>query len=208
MKLYKSILSAATISLGLCTASCSSEWLDITNNTQDPVEDYFSTEANIQQAVVAAYDPLHWFDYANNYTGLNIYPEVLADQCFPGGGDVNDMNQWKVLFNFSATANQVMIDNYSNAYSGVKRCNDAIKYMTDYWKPETQKELDNREYYKAQVLALRVFFYNQLWKWWGNIAYYTENLSGDFLAPQYTATEVYEAMIADLEEVIAGNHLP
>ena len=208
MKLYKFILSAATISLGVCMASCSSEWLDITNNTQDPVEDYFSTEANIQQAVVAAYDPLHWFDYANNYTGLNIYPEVLADQCFPGGGDVNDMNQWKVLFNFSATANQVMIDNYSNAYSGVKRCNDAIKYMTDYWKPETQKELDNREYYKAQVLALRVFFYNQLWKWWGNIAYYTENLSGDFLAPQYTATEVYEAMIADLEEVIAGNHLP
>lgn len=208
MKLNKFILASAIAGFGLGLGSCSSDWLDISNKTEDPVEDYFNNEANIQQAVVAAYDPLHWFDYANNYTGLNIYPEVLADQCYPGGGDVGDMNQWKVIYNFSATANVVLSENYTNAYSGVKRCNDAIHYMYDYWKPQTDQELKNREYYHSQVLALRVFFYNQLWHWWGNIAYYTENPSGDFIVPQYTADEVYEFMITDLEKVIAANNLP
>ncbi len=198
--------SIAAISSGL--TSCGSDWLDITNNTQDTVEDYYTTDANIFQAVVAAYDPLHWFDYANNYTGLNIYPEVLADQVFPGGGDVNDMDQWKGVFNFSITATKVLDTNYSNAYSGVKRCIDAIHYMNDYWKPETATELANRDRYESEVLALRVFYYNQLWHWWGNIAYYTEPMGGDFLAPQYTADEVYEFMIEDLEKVIADNKLP
>ena len=162
MKLNKYLLTVALAGMGLSLTSCGSEWLEINNNTQDPVEEYYKKESNIQQAIVAAYDPLHWFDYANNYCGINIYPEVLADQCFPGGGDVNDMNQWKMVFNFNVTPTVVLSTNYSNAYSGVKRCNDAIHYMYTYWQPETAKDLANRDYYESQALALRAFFYNYL----------------------------------------------
>lgn len=208
MKISKYILigSVAVLSAGL--TSCGSDWLEITNNTQDTVEDYYTTDANIFQAVVAAYDPLHWFDYANNYTGFNIYPEIVADQCYPGGGDVNDMNQWKQVFNFEVTPTVVLDTNYSNAYSGVKRCIDALHYMFDYWTPETDEELAHRARYEAEVTALRVFYYNHLWHWWGNIPYYTEPMGGDFIAPQLTADEVYDAMIKDLEKVIADNKLP
>ncbi|MDE5875529.1 MAG: RagB/SusD family nutrient uptake outer membrane protein, partial [Muribaculaceae bacterium] len=207
MKPYKYILSIALAGMGFGLSSCGSEWLDINDNTQEPVEDYYTKEANIQQAIVAAYDPLHWFDFANNYCGMNIYPEVLADQVLPGGGDVSDMNQWKDVFNFNVAPTVVLKDNYSNAYSGVKRCNDAIFYMYNYWQPSTPTELANREYYESQALALRAFFYSQLWKWWGNIAYYTTNLSGDYLATQYTADEVYEFIIDDLERVLQLNRL-
>lgn len=208
MKIKKYILlgSLAIMSTGI--TSCGSDWLDITNNTQDTVEDYYTTDDNIWQSVVAAYDPLHWFDYANNYTGLNIYPEVLADQCFPGGGDVNDMDQWKKVFNFVSTSTSVLSTNYSNAYSGVKRCNDALHYMFDFWTPNTDLELAHRNRYESEALALRAFYYNQLWHWWGNIVYYDKNLSGDFLGTQYTADEVYEFIIKDLEKVIADNYLP
>lgn len=197
----------ALAGVGFSLTSCGSEWLDITNKTQEPVEDYYTKEANIQQAVVAAYDPLHWFDYANNYCGINIYPEVLGDQVFPGGGDVSDMNQWKEVFNFNVAPTVVLSDGYSNAYSGVKRCNDALYYMYNYWQPATEQELANREYYEAQVTALRAFFYTYLWKWWGNIAYYTTNPSGDYLAPQYKADEVYEFIIKDLDHVLELNRL-
>lgn len=212
MKLNKSLslLPVATLSLGL--TSCGSDWLEITNNTQDPVEDYYKTEANIQQAVVAAYDPLHWFDYANDYFGLNIFPEVLADQCFPGGESVGDMSkEWKTVFNFNTTPIDMDLNSsYSNAYSGVKRCNDAIYYMYNYWEPATAQELSNREYYESQVTALRAFYYNYLWHWWGNIAYYDTNLSGDngYIATQYSADEVYEFIMKDLEKVISMNRLP
>ncbi len=210
MKLNKKLFLLPVAALGLGLTSCGSEWLDITNNTQDTVEDYYKTEENIKQAVVAAYDPLHWFDYANNYCGINIYPEVLADQVMPGGGDVNDMNQWKTVFNFNTTPTVVLDTNYSNAYSGVKRCIDAIFYMYNYWEPKTEQELANREYYESQVLALRAFFYNYLWHWWGNIPYYAERLSGSngYIATQYTADEVYEFIIQDLEKVISMNRLP
>ena len=209
MKLNKKLFLLPVAAMGMGLTSCGSDWLDITNNTEDPVEVYYTKEANIQQAVVAAYDPLHWFDYANNYCGLNIFPEVIADQCFPGGQDLNDMSQWKTVFNFNTTPTEVLnLTSYSNAYSGVKRCNDAIHYMYDYWKPVTDQELANREYYESQVLALRAFFYNYIWHWWGNIAYYTTNLDGDYLAPQYTADEVYEFIMEDIEKVIELNRLP
>ena len=210
MKLNKKLFLLPVAAMGLGLTSCGSEWLDITNNTQDTVEDYYKTEDNIQQAVVAAYDPLHWFDYANNYCGMNIYPEVIADQVLPGGGDVNDMNQWKTVFNFNTTATVVLDTNYSNAYSGVKRCIDALRYMYNYWEPKTDQELANREYYESQVLALRAFFYNYLWHWWGNIPYYDQALSADngYLATQYSADEVYEFIMQDLERVIELNRLP
>lgn len=208
MKLSKYIMFGAIAITASGLTSCGTDWLDITNNTQDTVEDYYTSEENIWQAVVAAYDPLHWFDYANNYTGLNIYPEVLADQCYPGGGDVNDMNQWKTVFDFKTTATVVLDTNYSNAYSGVKRCIDALHYMFDFWQPTTEAELAHRDRYESEVLALRAFYYNQLWHWWGNIPYYTEPLGGDYLATQYTADQVYEFIISDLEKVIADNKLP
>ncbi len=211
MKLNNKFFLVPVASMAIGLSSCGSDWLDIPNRTQDPVSDYYTSEANIQQAVVAAYDPLHWFDYANNYCGLNIMPEVMADQCFPGGADVGDMKQWKYIFNFEATSLTVEpgeISIYSNAYSGVKRCNDAIFYMYNYWEPKTAEELSNREHYEAQVLALRAFYYNQLWHWWGNLPYYTENLSGDYIAPQYTADEVYELIIADLDKALSYNRLP
>ncbi|MCM1319936.1 MAG: RagB/SusD family nutrient uptake outer membrane protein [Muribaculaceae bacterium] len=208
MKIAKYLLLTSIAALGAGLSSCGSDWLEISNNTQDPVEEYYTSEENCWQAVVAAYDPLHWFDYANNYTGFNIYPEVLADQCFPGGGDVSDMDQWKGCFDFNITPTKVLDTNYSNAYSGVKRCIDAIQYMENYWKPANASEEEHRARFISEVTALRVFYYNHLWHWWGNIVYYTQPLSGDYIGTQYTADEVYEFMITDLEQVIKDNNLP
>ena len=186
-------------------SSCGTEWLEVLPNTQETIEVYYSTDAAIQEAVVAAYDPLHWFDYANNYTAINLYSDMMTDQMYPGGNDVNDMSMWKAMFNFRINPTQVLDCNYSNAYSGVKRCNDAIYYMNNYDIKDMSEE--NRRYYEAQCRVLRTFYFNQLWHWWGNIVYYTENLSGDFLGTQYSADEVYEFMITDLEEVLAMNAL-
>lgn len=205
MKIKNIFLGLSVVASGAAITSCGTDWLEVLPNQDETVEVYYSTDAAIQEAVVAAYDPMHWFDYANNYTGLNVYPEMMTDQCYPGGGDVNDMSMWKEMFNFTINPTNVLDCNYSNAYSGVKRCNDALHYMNDFDVPDMTEA--NRRYYEAQCLALRVFFYNQLWHWWGNIVYYTENLSGNYLGTQYSADEVYEFMISDLESILANNPL-
>lgn len=205
MKLKNILFLGTAVAVGASVTSCGSDWLEVLPNQEEPLEVYYSTDAAIQEAVVAAYDPMHWFDYANNYTAINLYSDMMTDQMYPGGGDVSDMSMWKDMFNFKINPTNVLDCNYSNAYSGVKRCNDAIHYMNDFSISDLTEE--NRRYYEAQCIALRVFYYNQLWKWWGNIVYYTENLSGNFLGTQYTADEVYEFMITDLEGILADNPL-
>ena len=61
---------------------------------------------------------------------------------------------------------------------------------------------------EAQARLLRDYYYVILWKFWGNIPYYEQNLTGDFTAPQLSADEVYSHFMADLEGVIGMDVLP
>lgn len=60
-----------------------------------------------------------------------------------------------------------------------------------------------------QARTLRVFYYNMLWHYFGNVPFYLENLNNPpYTAPQLTADEVYEQLIVELEAVIDSNVLP
>ena len=56
---------------------------------------------------------------------------------------------------------------------------------------------------------LRAYYYNNLWKFWGNIPFFTDNLEAmPYTAPQLKADEVYENVITDLKDVLDKNLLP
>ena len=203
-KLYiKAALCAAAISF----TGCGDSFLDVDSPTQQPIEEYFTTDAHIQEAVVAAYQPLWWPDWAmNEYNPVNIMSDIMADDLWVGGSDKNDNANWHRMMNFEAAPNAVIAGLWTDAYSGVKRCNDVIAYMNDLDVVDLTEE--NAKYYEAQVRVLRVFYYNWLWKFWGNVVYFEKNFDGaPYLGTQYTADEIYEFMIADLEGVIAMNNL-
>ena len=199
MKLNKFLLYGTIGAVALGISSCTTEWLDTSPNQSENIDQYYTTDAAIQEALVAAYDPLHWYDFFGTYTALNLHAEIMTDQCYPGGNDPNDFGEWKAMFNFRLAPTQVLTANYTTSYSGVKRCNDVLFYIDNYAKEVTEK---NKVFYQSQARVLRDFYYKELWKWWGNIVYYTENLSGDFLGTQFSADEVYDFIITDLEEVI------
>jgi hypothetical protein len=52
-----------------------------------------------------------------------------------------------------------------------------------------------------------VFYYLQLWKFYGNVPCYFENLEAPYISEQLTADEVYAKVIAELEEIIGGGQL-
>ena len=63
--------------------------------------------------------------------------------------------------------------------------------------------------YEMQARCLRVFYYNMLWHYFGNVPFYLENLSKPpYTAPQLTADEVYGQLITELEAVIESKALP
>ena len=82
----RNILSAVALASALFAAtSCGNKFLTVENPTAQPIEEYFVTKDHLQEALVAAYAPLHWTDWANGqYNPLMIMSDIMADQIWVG----------------------------------------------------------------------------------------------------------------------------
>ena len=120
------LLSVATV----LATGCSDSFLEVDNPTGEPLEDYYTTDAHIQEALIAAYDPIHWADWGlDQYNALNIDAEIMGDNFWVGGSTKTDMQNWHMLFNYEGNENYTLSSLWTVDYSGVKRCNDLLKYL-------------------------------------------------------------------------------
>ena len=139
--------------------SCGDKFLSVESNSQKFLEDYFNTEPHLQEALIAAYDPLEWFDWTNQYAPVNIMSDIMADQIWVGGSDKTDNAFWHLMMNYEAIPTNCLSSIISDCYSGVKRCNDVITYMG--WVPDLDATVAKSV--EAQTRVLRAFYYNILW---------------------------------------------
>lgn len=205
MKTNKYIAISLFAASLMVTTACKDSFLEVTNPSGEPLEEYYTTDAHIQEALIAAYDPIHWPDWGlGQYNALNIDAEIMGDNFWVGGANKADMQNWHKLFNYEGDANNTLSSLWTVDYSGVKRCNDLLKYLG--WGKNLTEE--NKKSYEMQARVLRVYYYNNLWHYFGNIPFYLENLSSPYTAPQLKADDVYTKLIAELEEVINSNVLP
>ena len=196
------LIAAASFAM----SSCSDSFLEVENPSGEPLEEYYTSDAHIQEALIAAYDPIHWPDWGlGQYNALNIDAEIMGDLFWVGGSNLADMQNWHMLSNYQANENNTLSSLWTVDYSGVKRCNDVLKYI-EYDVPDMTAA--NKSLYEMQARGLRVFYYNMLWHYFGNIPFYLENLTAPYTAPQLTADEVYDLLIVELEEVAASGVLP
>lgn len=199
------------ITLGLFSAaalmtSCSESFLEVESFTQDFVDTYYTTEEHIGQSLVAAYSPMQWNDWnGSQYNPQNLMSDLMADDVYPGGNGPSDNEFYHLMANYSAIPTNCMSGMWSNMYSGVKRCNDLLKYA-EASKGDISEE--NYNSWTEQARILRAYYYNMLWKFWGNIPFFFENLEAPFKAPQLKADEVYEKVITDLEGALTMNAIP
>lgn len=189
----------------LTLSSCSDSFLEVQKPDGDPLEDYYTTPEHIEEAVIAAYDPIHWHDWGlGQYNAYNIDSEIMGDDFWVGGSSYTDMQHWHMLGNYEADENNTLSTLWTIDYSGVKRSNDVLHYL-----PNAELTEDYRKSCEMQARCLRVFYYNNLWHLFGNIPFYLENLGEPpYTATQISADEVYEQLIAELEEIIDSKVLP
>lgn len=200
------IFAGFALAASVALMSCSDDFLDVTPPTQTPIEEYFTTEEHVYEALIAAYDPLHWPDWDGaQYNSINLMSDIMADDIWPGGASRNDNQYMHLMMNFEANPENCMTGLWSDEYSGVKRCNDVLTYLG--WAADNISQ-EKRESWEAQARVLRAYYYCNLWKFWGNIPFYMENLGMPYLAEQKKADDVYEAVITDLEAVIGTGVLP
>lgn len=205
MKTIK-IFSGLLLAVSVVATGCSDDFLEVTPPTQNPIEEYYTTEDHVYEALVAAYDPLHWPDWdGSQYNPVNIMSDIMADDIWVGGSDRTDNQFWHLMMNFEANPENCMSSLWSCEFSGVKRCNDVLTYIG--WAAGNISD-GNKASWAAQARVLRAYYYCNLWKFWGNIPFYMENLEFPYLAGQKSADDVYEAVITDLEDVINAGALP
>ena len=205
-KIYKTF-GAVLVGCGLAATftACSEDFLEVKNPKGEPLEEYYTTEETLNEALTSAYAPLHWPDWDNvAYNDLTIDAEIMGDDFWVGGETATDNLHWQRLFNFEGSSNYTLATLWGDFYSGIKRCNDAIKYSG--WPGRASNQF--RTSMQMQARLLRVYYYNILWHYYGNVPFYLENLSLPYTAPQLKADEIYALLIAELDEIIASDVLP
>ena len=73
MKTMKYIaLGVMAASMTLVNTSCSDNFLEVENPSGEPLEEYYTTDEHINEALNAAYDPIHWPDWGLDSIMLSI----------------------------------------------------------------------------------------------------------------------------------------
>lgn len=201
----KKIYVLAALLLSVSATSCGEDWLAVESHDKIYIDEYYNSEARIYEALIAAYDPLQWFDWNGvQYAPLPVIYDIMSDNIYPGGADIQDNRQFHLMFDFSALPTNVCSSVWTVAYSGINRANCVEQYMPGV-KDISEK---NKALYLAEAKVLRAYYYNILWKLWGNIPYYEQNLKDPYLCPQSTADEVYAKVIVTLEDALKNGGLP
>ena len=194
MKKYSLLFLLAA---GLGFSSCSDDFLTATSPDQIVVEEYFTTEERIFEALVAAYDPLQWPDWDGfEYNPALLITDMMADDILVGGANASDNQGWHMMFNYNVNSEKVVAGVWRCYYTGINRANNVMDFMQYVKNISPEKEA----LFIAEAKVLRAYYYTYLWKMWGNIPYYTKNIGYPYIGEQHKAADVAAGIIADLDD--------
>lgn len=199
-KYFKILLIAAIV----FASSCSDDFLTVypTSSQEAGGE---ATEGAILANLGSCYQILLFDSYADyEYNSIVLMSDLRSDDIYKGGGDAGDQQQLYRLSQFDASAQELPIGLWRIYYNGLSRSNNAILASNNALNVSEQKV----NQFSAEAHFLRAYYVHWLWKFWGNIPYFEDDLPEPFMAKQYTADEVYNELIEDLDYAIEGDKLP
>lgn len=194
----------------LTLTGCSESFLEQEPATKLPADKYFTTEEHIQEALNAVYSPIRVYDYFVNADGDNMYcplnfSDVMGDDMLVGAAGPNDQKVWHDAASYKLEATNTIWPMWDNSYQGVRQANDVLSYVENN-RSKLSANFARRT--EAEARVMRAFYYCQLWKYFGNIPYFTQPMTAEMRVAQSTPEEVYKSVITDLEGAIGMNALP
>jgi starch-binding outer membrane protein, SusD/RagB family len=167
-------------------------------------EDYYKTDAGLEDLVKSAYTPLQWrFLGEQSYCMTNFGTDEFRE-----GDQFNNVryNDYDANFNSNdAFVNEL----WSNNYAGIRRCNQGIELITAFNDPssrllgtDAQKNLRISE-----LKALRAYYYFQMVTQFGGVPLVTTvPTEAQYEFSRATVAEVYNQIMSDFRA--AGPGLP
>lgn len=192
-KIQKIIPVLLTVFLFL---SCTDDFINIPPKSEVTVENFYKTENDLEQAVTAAYAALQ----SDNQYRLNFLylMEVRSDNSYYE--DITQTNVSDFDFFREATNNTVLDNTWKTCYIGIQRCNIVLNRIDAIAMDENKKTIR-----KGEVKFIRALTYFNMVRMWGELPIVLEEIDNPFNSYSHTrqpVTEVYEAIINDLEEAI------
>ncbi|MGF7137842.1 RagB/SusD family nutrient uptake outer membrane protein [Roseimarinus sediminis] len=201
MKAYPIILLIAAL---FTLSSCGDEFLTV-YPTEKQEAGGAATEGAILSNLAASYQLLLFDSYANNnYNSIPLMSDLRSDDIYKGGGDAGDQHQLYLLSQFTASADEGPFGLWNIYYTGLARANNVIMACDNAVDVDPEK----LEQFRAEAHFLRAYYMHWLWKFWGNIPYFEEPLEEPYLAPQYTADQIYAEIMEDLDFACTEGKMP
>jgi hypothetical protein len=206
--LLLTVSAAATVTFN----ACSEDFLTSTNaGSSRTVDDPADADALLGFAA-AAYQPLLLDNFApvrgvngdGKFHSIVLTADLRSDDIYRGGSSVGDVPELWRLFSFTSEPTQTLNGLWNVCYTGIARANLFIRACANTVDvtPEQQKR------FNAEAHFLRAYYTHLLWKNWGNVPYFTEALEEPYIAPQYSANEIYQFIVADLRVACDPEALP
>jgi hypothetical protein len=167
-------------------------------------EDYYKTDAGLEDLVKSAYVPLKWrFEGEQSYCMTNFGTDEFRE-----GDQFNNVryNDYDANLN----SNDAFVNGlWTNNYAGIRRCNQGIEMIAAFDDPSsrllgTQAQKDLRI---AELKALRGFYYFLMVQQFGGVPLVISvPAAPQYEFPRASVAEVYAQIISDLRA--AGPALP
>ncbi len=201
-KIIISYILIGLITLGF--TSCGEDFLTVRPTDKLEAGGPATVQA-IEQSLASAYQILTMDSYADgSYNSITLIGDLRSDDLFKGGGEANDQAGLYFLSQFANTPSDTPVGWWRIYFTGLSRTNGVI-ISCENAVDGTEAEINRLS---AEAHALRAYFVSQLWLLYGNIPYFTEELESPYMAKQYTADEIYQEIIKDLDFAISGDKLP
>ncbi len=189
--------------LGLLLLSgCMDNFLDHKPPVQRTQDNFFLTKSDAEQALYATYEVLT-FVHGRPNSGFHPYDlisNVLSDDAYAGGSGPGDQPSIVELneHNISVT-NDKALGLWSDRYTGIYRANLLLENIGDV---RFENEQD-RIVMAAEARFLRVIFYYELVKFFGNVPLFERPLVAEDIRMEQTDPGlVYEFLVTELVDII------
>ena len=177
-------------------ASCSDDFVEVESNNENS-EDYFNSEEDYQQALIAAYDLLQ-STYLNVMLG-----EIASDNTLAGGENANDVPGIQEVDDMIHTPiNEQLRNIWQWMYAGVNRANYILEF-------QDKTDFAGKEAVLAQAKFLRAYYYFELVKWFGDVPFAVDRriqFGDQYSIPRTPKADIYAQMEEDL--IYASANLP
>lgn len=169
--------------------SCSDSFVEVAPEYSIDSENYFNSEDDYYNALVAAYDLLQT-TYANALVG-----EIASDNTLCGGENPTDVIGWQQIDDMIHTpVNSNLKDIWNWMFAGVQRTN----YFMEY---KDKIDFSGKDEMIGEVRFLRAYYYFELVKWFGPVPLKVDErfkLGDETSIPRSPVSDVYAQIEEDL----------